>query len=58
MNLSILLMQQGPADTTNFMWLGFGVIFGVIILYVASMYMRAANLKRDLALLEELEAEE
>jgi hypothetical protein len=54
MLLSVIL-QQSPADTTNYMWLGFGIIFGVMILHVVSMYNRANRLKKDLAFLEELE---
>ena len=54
MLLSVVL-QQGPADTTSYMWLGFGIIFGVMILHVVSLYNRANRLKKDQAFLEELE---
>ena len=57
MNFSILL-QQGPADTASYMWLGFGVIFGVIALHIFSMITRTNRLKKDLALLQELEENE
>jgi len=40
------------------MWLGFGVIFGALAIHVWSMYSRASRMKKDLALLEELEAKE
>jgi hypothetical protein len=57
MDFSILL-QQGPANTTAYMWLGFGVIFGVIGIHILSLYSRAGRLKKDLALLKELEDKE
>ena len=57
MNFSIL-MQQGPANTTDYMWLGFGVIFGVIALHIWSMVSRTQRLKKDMALLQELEEQE
>jgi hypothetical protein len=50
-----MLLQQGPADTTNFMILGFAVIFGAMIVHVWSLYSRANNLKKDLKMLKELE---
>jgi len=53
-----VVLQQGPADTTSYMWLGFGIIFGVIILHVLSLYSRANRLKKDLAFLKELEEQE
>jgi cytochrome c-type biogenesis protein CcmH/NrfF len=49
-------LQEGPAETTNYMLLGYGVIFLVLGIYIASLYIRSRNLKRDARLLEELEA--
>ncbi|MGD2026475.1 MAG: hypothetical protein PVI99_01550 [Anaerolineales bacterium] len=46
------------AETTNFMILGFAVIFGTIIVHLVSLYARAGRLKRDLAMLQELEENE
>lgn len=45
------------AETTNFMILGFAVIFGTIGIHLWSLYSRAGRLKKDLALLEETEEE-
>ncbi len=45
------------AQTTNFMILGFAVIYGTIGIYVWSLYSRAGRLKKDLALLEESDEE-
>jgi hypothetical protein len=50
-----MLFQQAPAETTNFMILGFAVIFVSILLHVWSLYSRANRLKKDLKMLEELD---
>ncbi len=52
-----MLFQEAPADTFNFMVLGFGVILGAMAVYILSYYLRVRNLKRDLQYLEETEAE-
>lgn len=52
-----MFLQQGPAETTDFMILGFAVIFGVMLLHVWSLYSRANRLKKDIELLEEMEKE-
>ncbi len=51
----MLLLQQGPADTVSYMIAGYVVIFGVILIYLLSLYIRQRNLQRDLEVLEELE---
>ena len=56
MELLSILLQEGPAETTNYMLLGYGVIFFVLGIYIVSLYVRNRNLKRDAAMLEELEA--
>ena len=45
-------------DTSFYMNLGYGFFFVVMGIYVASMYIRNRNLKRDLEMLESLEKEE
>jgi hypothetical protein len=57
MLLSILL-QEGPADTTNFMIAGYVVIFGVMLIYLLSLLVRQRNLQKDLEVLEEIQVEE
>ena len=47
--------QTGPAETTQYMIAGFGVIFGVLGLYIASLIIRRKNLERDMQALEKLE---
>lgn len=56
--LMSLILQQGPAETTNYMIFGFAVIFGVMMLYLASLYLRQRNLKQDLSLIEDLQQEQ
>jgi CcmD family protein len=51
----MLFLQTGPPDTTAYMIAGYVVIFGVILVYLASLVVRRRNLKQDLELLEELD---
>jgi hypothetical protein len=52
--LMSMILQEGPAQTTNYMIMGYAVIFGLMLIYVASLYVRQRNLKQDLELMEEL----
>ena len=52
------ILHEAPAETTNYMIFGFVVIFGVMLLYVISLYLRQRNLKQDLALIEDLQEEQ
>jgi len=49
------LLQEAPAETTNYMIAGYVVIFGLILLYLISLYIRQRNLKQDLEVLEEIQ---
>ena len=51
-------LQPGPAETTRYMIAGYAVIFGVMFIYLVSLFIRNRNLKRDLELLEEMEQKE
>jgi CcmD family protein len=53
--MHMLFLQQGPANTVNYMIAGYVVIFGVILIYLLSLYVRQRNLQRDLEVLEELD---
>ncbi len=53
-----MLLQEGPADTTNFMIAGYVVIFGVMLIYLLSLLVRQRNLQKDLEVLEEIQVEE
>lgn len=50
-------METVP-DTSNYMIAGYVFSFVVMGLYVLSMYLRNANLKRDAETLEAMEKEE
>ena len=45
------------AETTNFMILGFAVIFVTMGVHLWSLYSRAGRLKKDLAMLEDMDEE-
>jgi hypothetical protein len=52
------ILQQAPAETTRYMIAGYTVIFSVMFLYIVSLIIRRRNLKRDLAILDEMESKE
>ena len=52
------LLQEAPAETTGYMIAGYAVIFGVMLIYVISLYIRRRNLLRDLEVLQELQDDE
>jgi hypothetical protein len=51
----MIFLQQGPAQTSNYMIAGYAVIFGVMAIYLASLAIRRRNLRRDMEVLEEIE---
>lgn len=53
-----MFFQETPADTTTYMIAGYAIIFGVMLLYIISLYLRNRNLENDLDVLQEIEAEE
>lgn len=52
-----MLFQEIPAETTNYMILGYTIVFGTLGGYLFSLFSRWRNLKKDKELLEELESE-
>ncbi len=48
--------QQVPAQTTDYMILGFAVILGMMAVYIVSLVVRSRNLARDKHMLDELES--
>lgn len=54
--MMLYLLQEGPAQTLNYMLMGYTVIFSVIGLYLVSLVVRQRNLKKELEMLQELEA--
>ena len=51
----MLFMQEGPANTVNYMIAGYVVIFSVILIYLVSLVIRNRNLKQDLEVLEDVD---
>ena len=52
-----MFFQQGPAETTSYMILGFAVILGMMAVYILSLVVRIRNLARDKNMLDELESQ-
>lgn len=42
-------------DTSNYMVAGYAIAFGVMFIYVASLFIRFRNLNRDVTMLEEMD---
>ena len=53
-----MLFQDAPANTTTYMIAGYAVIFGVMLIYLISLYLRKRNLNQDLEVLEEMDEPE
>ena len=53
-----MFLQNGTPDTSSYMIAGYVVSFVVMGLYLASIWLRNRNLKRDLSMLEEMEKAE
>jgi hypothetical protein len=53
-----MFFQPAPVETFDYMVLGFAVILGSMAFFIMSLVLRFRNLRRDLDLLEGLEAEE
>ncbi len=50
-----MLLQEGPAETFDFMVLAYTVILGTIAIFILSLRVRFRNLERDVDVLEQLE---
>lgn len=50
--------MESPADTLGYMIAGYGVIFTVVLTYLASLVIRHRSLRADEAMLKELERKE
>jgi hypothetical protein len=51
----LYLLQEGPAQTANYLIAGYIVIFGAMALYLISLIVRQRNLKADLETLQEIQ---
>ncbi len=50
----MFLLQEGPAQTMGYFIAGYGIIFGVMGIYLITLALRERSLKRDLETLQEL----
>jgi hypothetical protein len=48
-----MFFQTAPAHTTSYMIAGYTVLFGGLLLYILSLFVRTNQLKQDLQVLEE-----
>jgi hypothetical protein len=49
---------QQTLDTTGYMLLGYGVLIGMMLLYIISLVVRRRNLERDIEMLRTLSESE
>ena len=52
-----MFFLETPPNTSSYMVAGYAVAFGVMLIYVLSLYIRSRNLNRDLSMLEEMDKE-
>ena len=52
-----MFFLETPPDTSQYMVAGYAIAFGVMLIYVASLYIRFRNLKQDLSMLEEMDSD-
>ena len=52
-----MFFLETTPDTSAYMIAGYIIAFAVMIIYVASLYIRFRNLNRDLSMLEEMDKE-
>jgi hypothetical protein len=50
-----MLFEQMTPDTVKYMIAGYVVIFGVMAIYLVSLFLRWRNLRRNLQTLEEMQ---
>ncbi len=46
--------MDGPANTLNYMIAGYGVIFGIMLVYIVSLVVRARNLHQEEEILSQV----
>lgn len=51
-----MFLDQGPLESTGYMIAGYAIIFGVMLIYLISLFVRTMNLKRDIEVLEDIES--
>ena len=50
-----MFFLETPPDTSQYMIAGYAIAFGVMFIYVASLFIRFHNLKRDISMLEDMD---
>jgi len=50
-----MFFLETPPDTSQYMVAGYAIAFGVMLVYVVSMFVRSRNLQRDMSMLEEMD---
>jgi hypothetical protein len=50
-----MFFLETPPNTSSYMVAGYAVAFGVMLIYVLSLFVRSRNLNRDLSMLEEMD---
>ena len=50
-----MFFLEATPDTSQYMVAGYAISFGVMLIYVASLFIRSRNLNRDLSMLEEMD---
>ncbi len=50
-----MFFLETPPDTSGYMVAGYAIAFAVMIIYVASLFIRFRNLQRDMSMLEEMD---
>jgi hypothetical protein len=51
-----MFLDQGPIESTGYMIAGYAVIFGVMLIYLISLFVRTMRLKREIEVLEDIES--
>ena len=50
-----MFFLETPPDTSSYMVAGYAIAFGVMFIYVVSLFIRFRNLKRDMSMFEEMD---
>jgi len=53
----MFFLLETPPDTSRYMIAGYAIAFGVMLIYVVSLYIRSRNLHRDMSTLEDMDKE-
>jgi hypothetical protein len=50
-----MFFLETPPDTSQYMVAGYAIAFGVMFIYVASLFIRFRNLNRDMSMFAEMD---